>query len=76
VIRDVAAQRRAGRSGIVGVMLESFLVEGRQELVLGHGADLRYGQSVTDSCLGWEETASLLRELAAEVPLAALPVRT
>jgi 3-deoxy-7-phosphoheptulonate synthase len=76
VIRDVAAQRRAGRSGIVGVMLESFLVEGRQELVLGQGADLRYGQSVTDSCLGWEDTASLLRELAAEVPLAALPFRS
>ena len=76
VIRDVAAQRRAGRSGIVGVMLESFLVEGRQELVLGQGADLRYGQSVTDSCLGWEDTASLLRELSAEVPLAALPFRT
>ncbi|MGH7911621.1 MAG: 3-deoxy-7-phosphoheptulonate synthase, partial [Candidatus Dormibacteraceae bacterium] len=67
VIREVLTQRRPGRSGIVGVMLESFLEEGRQELVLGRVQDLRYGQSVTDGCLGWEETASLLRELAGQI---------
>ena len=72
--RDVVAQRAAGRAGIVGLMLESFLVEGHQDLVLGKTENLRYGQSVTDPCLGWEETASLLRELSAEVPLAALPL--
>jgi len=64
ILREVVAQRAAGQRGIVGLMLESFLVEGRQDLVLGHPDGLRYGQSVTDSCLGWEETADLLSELA------------
>ncbi|MGH2927435.1 MAG: 3-deoxy-7-phosphoheptulonate synthase, partial [Solirubrobacteraceae bacterium] len=64
VLRDVVAQRARGQRGIVGVMLESFLEEGRQQLVLGQGDALRYGQSVTDACLGWVDTADLLRELA------------
>lgn len=67
VIRDVVAQRRAGTRGIVGVMLESFLVPGRQELVLGRRDELTYGQSVTDGCLGWNETAALLREVATQL---------
>ncbi|MBO0701926.1 MAG: 3-deoxy-7-phosphoheptulonate synthase [Candidatus Dormibacteraeota bacterium] len=64
IVRDVVAQRAAGQRGIVGLMLESFLTEGKQDLVLGHTAGLRYGQSVTDPCLGWEETADLLCEIA------------
>jgi 3-deoxy-7-phosphoheptulonate synthase len=64
VIRDVATQIAGGQRGIVGVMLESFLVEGRQQLVLGRASELTYGQSVTDSCLSWETTVSVLRELA------------
>jgi 3-deoxy-7-phosphoheptulonate synthase len=77
VLRDVAAQIAGGQRGIVGVMLESFLVEGRQELVLGRAAELAYGQSVTDSCLGWETTVSVLGELAETiVPTGAATSRT
>src|SRR3954468_17684453 len=52
VADDVARQLEAGQRGISGVMLESFLVAGRQEL----GNPLVYGQSVTDACMGWEPT--------------------
>ncbi len=62
VVADVAAQLAAGQHGIVGVMLESFLVAGRQEL--DPTRELRYGQSVTDACLGWTETEQVLTELA------------
>ncbi|MBO0687350.1 MAG: 3-deoxy-7-phosphoheptulonate synthase, partial [Candidatus Dormibacteraeota bacterium] len=64
VAKSVAGQVAAGNRGIVGLMLESFLADGRQELILGAAADLVYGRSVTDACLGWESTVSLLRELA------------
>jgi 3-deoxy-7-phosphoheptulonate synthase len=45
-------------------MLESHLVEGKQAIVSGREG-LRYGQSVTDACIGWEETAGVLERLAA-----------
>jgi 3-deoxy-7-phosphoheptulonate synthase len=64
VARAVADQVAAGSRGIVGLMLESFLVDGRQDLVLGAVDGLRYGQSVTDACLGWDATVPVLRELA------------
>jgi len=63
VARAVAAQVAAGCADLVGVMIESHLVEGRQDLVPGR--PLAYGQSVTDACLGWHETAPLIEELAA-----------
>ncbi len=63
VIRDVAAQVAAGSRSVCGVMIESNLVEGRQPIE--GGADgLRYGQSVTDACLGWESTLEVLAVLA------------
>jgi 3-deoxy-7-phosphoheptulonate synthase len=62
---DVAAQVAAGERGITGVMLESFLLDGRQDLI--DGARLTYGQSITDGCLGWEATVPVLRELASAV---------
>ncbi len=65
VAREIAAQVAQGERGIVGAMLESFLVEGRQELK--DPAQLVYGQSVTDACLGWEATVPVLQELAAAV---------
>ena len=65
VAHAVAEQIAAGERGIVGVMLESFLVEGRQDLV--DRSRLVYGQSVTDACIGWETTVPVLRELAAAV---------
>jgi 3-deoxy-7-phosphoheptulonate synthase len=60
VADDVAGQLEAGQHGISGVMLESFLVPGRQEL----GPSLTYGQSVTDACMGWEPTVGVLDRLA------------
>ncbi|MBI2017388.1 MAG: hypothetical protein HYS77_17935, partial [Candidatus Rokubacteria bacterium] len=62
VVRDVARQVADGQRGIAGLMIESFLFEGRQDLV--DPARLTYGQSITDACIGWETTATLLRELA------------
>lgn len=66
VVRSVAAQRAAGGSPIMGVMLESHLVEGRQEC--HDPASLEYGRSITDACIGWEETVELLHLLAAADP--------
>ncbi len=65
VCRDVARQIAGGSANILGVMLESNLVAGAQKLVAGQ--PLVYGQSITDGCLGWEQTLELLGELAAAV---------
>jgi 3-deoxy-7-phosphoheptulonate synthase len=61
----VAEQLAAGQQGIVGVLMESFLVDGAQKL--DDPAQLVYGQSVTDSCMGWEMTVPVLRQLAEAV---------
>ena len=61
VARQVIAQRTAGNNAIRGIMLESHLLAGRQDL----GGALQYGQSITDGCISFEETSSLLTELAA-----------
>jgi 3-deoxy-7-phosphoheptulonate synthase len=61
----VVEQVAGGQDGIIGVLMESFLVEGRQDLK--DRASLVYGQSVTDSCMGWETTVGVLRELAGAV---------
>lgn len=61
VLRDLVAQRRAGRAALIGVMLESNLAEGAQSFPRPK-KDLAYGQSITDACLGWDETEALLRE--------------
>jgi 3-deoxy-7-phosphoheptulonate synthase len=58
----VAAQIAAGHAEIVGVMLESFLVAGRQDLDAAR--PLVYGQSITDGCIGWETTVEVLDGLA------------
>jgi 3-deoxy-7-phosphoheptulonate synthase len=63
VADDIAGQIAAGQRGIVGVMLESFLVPGRQDL--DPTSPLVYGQSVTDACMGWQTTESVLERLAA-----------
>ena len=65
VAQDVSAQVAAGEIGIVGVMMESFLVEGNQ--TLSERAQLTYGQSITDSCMSWETTVQVLRGLATSV---------
>jgi 3-deoxy-7-phosphoheptulonate synthase len=63
VVQEIAAQIAAGERGISGVMVESFLVAGRQELT--DPSRLVYGQSITDACIGWEDTVTVLRALAA-----------
>ena len=65
VVRDIAARLAAGERGIAGVMIESFLVAGRQDL--GGPNPLVRGQSVTDACVDWDTTATLIDELAAAV---------
>ena len=65
VCRDIAEQIKSGNENIMGVMLESHLVAGRQNV--DNKDDLVYGQSITDACIAWSETESLLRELAAAV---------
>ncbi|MYW93404.1 3-deoxy-7-phosphoheptulonate synthase [Amycolatopsis rubida] len=67
VVRDLAGRIAAGERGIAGLMLESNLVAGRQDLVLGRPADLTYGQSITDACMDWDTTDDLLDTLAAAV---------
>lgn len=65
VADDVAQQIRGGEKGIMGVMIESHLVEGNQSLESGE--PLVYGKSVTDACIGWEDTEKVLHQLAAAV---------
>jgi 3-deoxy-7-phosphoheptulonate synthase len=60
--RDVAGQVALGDSRIMGVMIESHLKEGRQDLI--DPANLVYGQSITDACLGWNVSVPLLESLA------------
>ena len=62
VVRDLAEQLADGESRVFGVMLESHLVAGRQDLQVGR--PLAYGQSITDACLGWEDTIAALDTLA------------
>jgi 3-deoxy-7-phosphoheptulonate synthase len=63
VCRSVAAQVAEGNRAIIGVMLESFIEEGRQDVKPGQ--PLAYGRSITDACMSWERTEPLLGELAA-----------
>jgi len=65
VAREIGAQIAQGERGIIGVLMESFLVDGRQDL--GDPARLVYGQSITDACMGWDMTVPALQELAAAV---------
>ena len=66
VCGNIGAQVARGNRSIVGVMLESHLVGGRQD-VPKNGDGLTYGQSITDACLGWEDTVEVLHTLAANV---------
>ncbi|MEY4612757.1 MAG: hypothetical protein RL179_730 [Planctomycetota bacterium] len=62
---DVGAQIARGDRRIIGVMVESHLVEGRQDLV--EGKPLVYGQSITDACIGWEDSEHIMEMLAKSV---------
>ncbi|MDB6071797.1 MAG: 3deoxy-7-phosphoheptulonate synthase [Verrucomicrobiales bacterium] len=65
VAADVASQIRAGNHAITGVMIESHLVGGRQDIIPGQKP--AYGQSITDACLAWEDTLPVLADLAQAV---------
>jgi len=65
VCHDVAGQISRGEKRIIGVMIESNLVGGSQKLA--QGKPLIYGQSITDACIGWDETLELLNGLAEAV---------
>jgi 3-deoxy-7-phosphoheptulonate synthase len=67
VVRDLAGQIAAGEQAIRGVMLESNLVAGRQDLDQRHPDALAYGLSVTDACVDPDTTAAMLDELAGAV---------
>jgi 3-deoxy-7-phosphoheptulonate synthase len=67
VIAAIAAQVADGDHALVGVMLESFIVGGRQDLE--DGQTFIYGQSITDACMSWETTVDVLDELAGAVRL-------
>ncbi|MCB1487603.1 MAG: 3-deoxy-7-phosphoheptulonate synthase, partial [Bauldia sp.] len=65
VVAEVARQIEAGGDRIIGVMVESHIVAGRQDLV--PGKPLAYGQSITDGCIGWDTTVAVLERLAEAV---------
>jgi 3-deoxy-7-phosphoheptulonate synthase len=65
VAAEIGEQLAAGQTGIAGVMLESFIKAGRQDL--DSDLPLTYGQSVTDACMSWEATEEVLNGLAAAV---------
>jgi 3-deoxy-7-phosphoheptulonate synthase len=62
VCTEVAKQIARGNGNIIGVMIESHLIAGRQDVQPDR--ELTFGQSITDACIGWEDTSPLLRELA------------
>ncbi len=65
VCEDVCQQISGGSKQIFGVMVESHIVEGRQDLVDGKAQT--YGQSITDACIGWEDTEIVLKQLSGAV---------
>ena len=65
VAHDVGSQIAQGDRRIIGVMIESHLQEGRQDMI--QGQPLVFGQSITDACLGWDDTVDLLEDLAESV---------
>lgn len=67
VTSDIATQVARDNNSIFGLMLESNLVEGRQDVV--EGQPLTHGQSITDACISWDDTLPLLQELATAVRL-------
>ncbi len=69
VADEVAKQISAGSHSICGVMIESHLIEGRQDGNMKSLQELTYGQSITDACIGWDDTDKVLRQLSEAVKL-------
>ena len=68
VVENILAQKTAGCDVIKGLMLESHLVEGRQNI----SDTMNYGQSVTDACIGWDETDALIEKIYTQLQLTAI----
>ena len=64
MIDDICQQYQAGSDDILGVMVESNLKEGNQSIFV---TPLEYGKSITDACVGWDETVEMLDKLASAV---------
>ncbi len=62
VAKDICAQIESGSNKVVGIMAESFIVEGNQPMTDLN--NLTYGQSITDPCLSWEDTVAMLDMLS------------
>ena len=61
VVNDISEQIINGNKNIIGMMIESNLVEGKQNV--DKRSNLQYGQSITDACIGWDETEELIMVL-------------
>jgi 3-deoxy-7-phosphoheptulonate synthase len=66
VAQDIAAQISGGSRQVFGVMVESHLVDGAQKFTAGKDdvTKLAYGQSITDACIGWEDSKQVLKVLS------------
>lgn len=64
VFKDVMSQVLSGNKNIKGVMIESNIHEGSQKLIPGKKEDLKFGVSITDACIGWEETEEVIKQVA------------
>ncbi|MEF1219143.1 3-deoxy-7-phosphoheptulonate synthase [Photobacterium damselae] len=64
VAADICQQIQSGSRAIAGIMAESFIVEGNQAVIAGKENELQYGCSITDPCLGWDDTATMIDMLA------------
>lgn len=64
VVDSICKQIGDGSHNIMGVMIESNLVEGNQPLIKGKEKELKYGQSITDACIGWDDTVKVITSLA------------
>lgn len=67
VAADICRQIKAGSRHIAGIMAESFIVEGNQSVDAGNLDALTYGQSITDPCINWDDTVTMLNMLAEAV---------
>jgi 3-deoxy-7-phosphoheptulonate synthase len=65
VAKDICEQIKSGKNQVAGIMAESFILEGNQSMADIN--NLTYGQSITDPCLSWEDTATMLDMLATAV---------
>ena len=72
VLDDICAQLRSGERNITGVMIESHINEGRQDVPAEGPGTLKYGVSITDACVDWQTTVGMLDRLNSVRPFSSL----